>query len=304
MTPDVTPQVVLVITTFDRPDFLREALASAQSQTYPALDIVVSDDGSTDPRMLALLDDLEREGVRVLRHPHGGISHSLHAAVSATDSTYLMVLGDDDLIDAPYVAEAVAVAEHDPSIGMVYCRADLFGDQDGRWDLPDFTIGPLLFDNQIFATMLFRRADWEAVGGYDLDMREGREDHDFLLRLVGLGRRAHRLDGTYFHYRRHGDASLNAVTGLSPTKRSEAYAKIFRNNLDLYAENAEYFWYQIFREREDARDLRLRYRHFEKLRERHPRWYSALRAARRRAESARHGEWRTRATRDSDARRQ
>lgn len=279
------PRVALVITSHDRSEYLEQAVASARAQTWPALDIVVSDDGSTDPGTLRVLERLESEGTRVLRLPHRGVGAAVNSALASSETPFIMRLDDDDLIEPPYVEEAVGIAEADPRIGVVYCRADLIGARTGPWELPDFDIGSILIDNQIFSTALFRRADWRAVGGYDETMTEGREDHDFLLRILGLGREVHRLDGTYFHYRQHDGRSLNAITGSSTEKRARAYATMLRNNQDLYAEHAEEFWWHVFRRLEEARDVRLRYQHLERLRARFPRAQRALGSVRRGGEA-------------------
>lgn len=270
------PRVTLILLTYDRPDFVEEALASAQAQTYPDIEIVISDDGSTSPAMLRLLDDFEARGLRVLRNPHGGMSASVHHAMSASQGRYVMILGDDDLIDPPYIAEAVAVLEANDEVGMVYCRATLFGSVNGPWELPDFDLGKILLNNQIFTTHLFRRVDWEATGGYDATMATGREDHDFVLKLLGLGRRPVRLDGTYFHYRRHDRASLNAAAARDRRTLVANHAQIFRNNLALYGEHAEEFWQEIFALVDEATDLRHRYAPLERLRTGSPRTVSAL----------------------------
>lgn len=284
MPPDDPARVTLVITTHDRHEYLEEALGSARAQTYGAVDLVVADDGSTDPRLLRLLERIEADGVRVLRCPPRGVSATLNSAFASTEGTYVMRLDDDDVIAPAYIEQAVRAAASDPRIGVVYCRAELFGTEEGPWSLPDLDLGALLIDNQVFATALFRREDWRAVGGYDESMREGREDHDFLLKVLGLGREVHRLEGTYFRYRRHDGPSLNAVTGRSTPAKARAYAAMLRNNQALYVEHAEEFWLHVFRQLEEARDLRLRYRHLEQLRRRWPRLYGAARTGRRTAE--------------------
>lgn len=275
------PRVTLIISTHDRWQFLDEAIAGARAQTYPHMDIVLSDDGSQAPEMLAQLERHEREGLRVLRHPRRGFSAANNATVRAVDTEYVMVHGDDDLIEPSYIAEAVAVAESDPEIGIVYCRADYIGTRQGPWPLPDFDIRTILIENQIFTTSLFRREDWLAVGGFDESMTEGREDHDFILKILRLGRKVHRLPDTLFHYRQHDQQSLNAVTGRSMESLARAHATIFRNNYELYLEYAEDFWLHYFLRLEEARDIRLRYRHLEAARKRYPRAYDLLRRLRR-----------------------
>lgn len=279
--------VALIITTHNRSEYLEQSVRSAKAQTYPHVEIVVSDDGSTSPDLLVLLRRLEDEGIEVLRHAPGGIGASLNAAVQAVNTTYIMRLDDDDLIDPAYIEEAVRAAESDPSIGLVYCRATMFGALEGRWELPDVDIGTLLFDNLVFASALVRRADWLEVGGYDETMREGREDHDFVLRIIGLGRRTERLDGTYFHYRQHSSDSVNARVGASRDALVRAHASIFRNNSGLYLEHAEEFWSRIFAQTDQINNLRHRYAFLERMRHAHPRLARAVRRARRLSRSAR-----------------
>lgn len=285
MTTEELERVSLIITTHDRSSFLEEAVAGARAQTYQNLDIVITDDGSTSTPLLRLLDRFEAEGIRVVRRPQVGLARSVNATVAESDSEFVMVHGDDDIIDPRYVEEAVLAATADPTLGIVYCRADFIGTRRGNWDLPDLDIGSILVDNQIFATALFRREDWMAVGGYDEAMDMGREDHDLILKILGLGRGAHRLEGTYFHYRQHVEPSRNAITGRSVEKRAAAHAIMFRNNRDLYIDHAEEFWLHFFRQLDEAKDLRLRYQHLERIRSRFPRLYGALRVARRGAES-------------------
>lgn len=291
-----SPRVALIITTHDRWQFLEDAVRSARAQVYPHLDLILSDDGSTDPRLLALLDRFEEEGITVLRHPNGGIGASLNAAVASAEADYVMRLDDDDIIDPPYIAEAVEVAERDPEAGLVYCRASFFGTSEGPWPLPDMDIGRVLFDNLVFASVLVRRVDWIAVGGYDESMREGREDHDFVLRILSLGRRAVRLDGEYFHYRQHGEGSVNQQVSGSREALIRAHATMMRNNLGLYEAHAEEFWRVIFLRADEVNDLRHRYGALERLRTRHPRALEGAKTARKgiRALTTRLDRWRGR----------
>ena len=144
------------------------------------------------------------------------------------------------------------------------CR--FFGSETGPWRLPDFEYGQELMWNVIFATSLFRTDDWRAVGGFDEQMR-GREDHDFILRVLGLGRDVERLDGVFFHYRR-GRASVNDRLH-APDARPlliDAYARMFRTNTELYRQHADAYMRAIFQVVDERNELRMRYRHLERLR--------------------------------------
>lgn len=278
------PLVSVVVPCFNMGEPLDETMASIAAQEYNPIEIVIVNDGSTDPVTLDRLRHWENSGLATVVHQKNhGLGHALNRGVEAATGKYYLNLGDD-LIEPPYIREAVAEMEKDPNLGIVYCRADMFGTESGMWQLPDFNIQTQLLNNLIFATSLMRTADWATVGGYD-EVMKGREDHDFILRILGLGRTVHRLDGVYFHYRR-GRPSVNANLH-HPDNRDlfiDAYARMFRNNTGLYREHAEAFMREIFSFVDERNQLRLRYRHLERFRA--SRAGSTLLGVARRAKSA------------------
>lgn len=260
------PLVSVVVPCFNMGHTLDETIASIRAQDYDPIEVVIVNDGSTDPVTLQRLKHWEEHGAATVIHQENhGPGHALNRALEAARGVYFLNLGDD-LIEPPYIREAVAELERDPYLGIVYCRADFFGSESGPWQLKDFSMQTQLLNNLIFATALMRRADWEAVGGYD-EVMKGREDHDFNLRILGLGRTVHRLEGLYFHYRR-GRRSVNANLHRSDNRDLfiDAYARMFRNNTGLYREHAEVFMREIFSFVDERNELRLRYRHLERLR--------------------------------------
>lgn len=149
------PLVTIVMPCFNSKRVLLESIASAQAQTYPNTEVVIVDDGSTNPETLDMLRELESDGFRIVRKENGGVSSAINAGLNEANSGYFLPLGDD-LIDPPYVAESVDVMEAHPEVGIVYCQAMLFGTIERPWRLPPFTMKRQLTDNCIFATALNR----------------------------------------------------------------------------------------------------------------------------------------------------
>ena len=108
-------------------------------------------------------------------------------------------------------------------------------------------------------------------------MRQGREDHDFSLRLLGLGREVVRLDGTFFHYRLHD------LVNASYTREQyvQIYSELIRDNAQLYLDNIEVVVRHRFALTDQVNDLRLRYRRAERLIDHFPRAYDLMRRGRR-----------------------
>lgn len=264
-------RVAIVIPCYNSGRVVVEAVKSARAQTYLNLEIVVVNDGSTEKETLDALVEISAEtNVSIVHQENHGLAAARNTGICATEAEYVMPLDADDLIEPPYVAEAVSILKHDDEVRMVYCRADLFGLVNRPWMLPEFSWQRILVHNQIFCTNLFRRCDWVAVGGYDERFRHGREDHDFILKLLTLGGRPYRLEGVYFHYRQSG-SGMNDALGKSRELLVETSARLFRNNIELYVDHAEDLFRFIFDQHDQIMDLTYRYQILERIRRRFPR---------------------------------
>lgn len=263
-------KVSVIMPCYNSGQYLQEAVESALRQTYKDLEIIVVDDGSVDEETLQALNRIAKlDRVRLLTQDNQGPSSARNLGIRECSGEYFLPLDADDLIEPDYVGEAVEVMESLPNVGIVYCHADFIGDLKGPWELPSFSWPTILVHNLIFNAALFRKADWETVGGYDQSMLDGREDHDFVLRILGLRRTVYRLEGTYFHYRRYR-GTRNDIIGQSREKLIRASARMFRNNVQLYADHAEDLFRYIFEQHDQVADLKYRYILIENFRKRYP----------------------------------
>lgn len=204
-----TPALVsIVIPTYnDDPAHLAEAVASAQAQTYPELEIVVIDDGSTQPATIAAVDALA--GVRVVRQENQGPAAARNAGIRMGGGELIYPLDADDWIE-PDVISLLASALTREDVVIAYPVVEMFGALGGKTHAPsECTLTNLLLVNRIVAASMYRREHWELAGGY----AEGRNfQEDWVLWATVLGRtrgRAIRVDNAVMHYRQH-DSSRNA----------------------------------------------------------------------------------------------
>ncbi|MFI7484317.1 glycosyltransferase family 2 protein [Kocuria sp. M1R5S2] len=264
------PRVSIIIPCYNDGQFLRESVMSALAQNFEELDVVVVDDGSTDKLTQdELMSIVELPRVMVVRQSNSGPAAARNRGISLSSAQYFLPLDADDVIEPQYVELCVRILDSQQAVGAVYSRADLIGDAEGEWRLPEFDWSTILVHNLVFNACLFRRNDWEAVGGYDETMRDGREDHDYILKVLGLGRTVWRLDEVCFHYRqRH--SSRNKGIGLNREQLVAASAQIFRNNIALYEDKAEELFSFIYRQHDEIADLRHRYAALEAMRTRFP----------------------------------
>jgi GT2 family glycosyltransferase len=129
------PRVAAIVLAYNGRDVTLQALASLSRMTYPAYDLVVVDNGSTDGSAAAIA--AEYPAVAVVRTevnlgPAGGVNLGLRWALDR-GYDYLLVLNNDIEVDPAMLDEMVAVAERDPTVGCVGPKAYYHGDPRRIW---------------------------------------------------------------------------------------------------------------------------------------------------------------------------
>ncbi|HXB71934.1 MAG TPA: glycosyltransferase [Candidatus Acidoferrales bacterium] len=225
------PIVSVVIPCYNQGEYLREAIASVEQQTFRDFEILVVDDGSTLPESVQTIDSLRCSPVDVIRTANKGLAAARNTGISRSRGKYILPLDADDKIGREYLEKAVAVLDAEPGIGIVYCEAEFFGAVRGRWELPPYAFPDILVSPRIFACAFFRRSAWETAGGYSSEMEAGWEDYDFWLSLIERGAGVHRIPEVLFYYRQHPG---NMTTGLSREQYVGLFKRLFHRHRDMY----------------------------------------------------------------------
>jgi glycosyltransferase involved in cell wall biosynthesis len=128
-----TPLVSVCIPTFNRAKKLARALDSLVECDYKNLEIIVSDNCSTDDTRSIVERFRSSDGrISYFRHPSNmGPSHNFAFARSLARGKYFMWLADDDYIDPSHVSRCVCRLEADPSIVMVSGLSVHHSERDG-----------------------------------------------------------------------------------------------------------------------------------------------------------------------------
>jgi glycosyltransferase involved in cell wall biosynthesis len=122
--PDITsaamPFVSVIINNYNYGRFLRQAIDSALSQTYPDLEVLVVDDGSTDDSRDIIASYGER--VRPVLKSNGGQASAFNAGVAASRGGLIALLDSDDVFLPRKVARCVRAAAEHPDAQLIYHR--------------------------------------------------------------------------------------------------------------------------------------------------------------------------------------
>lgn len=207
------PKVSVVIPCYNHGAYLDEAVDSVLRQTFTDFEIVVVNDGSTDPQTVALLQSYDRPKTRVIHKKNGGLSAARNTGIESALGEYILPLDSDDKIAETYLEKAAAILDARSDVGVVYCDEEMFGERQGLWSIPPYDPDLLLFDNLIFPAAMYRKSDWAKTGGYCSKFIYGWEDWDFWISMSELGKDVVKLPEPLYFYRiRSGSMNLSMQT--------------------------------------------------------------------------------------------
>ena len=204
-----TPLVSVLLASRDGERHLEDALESIARQTWPAVEVIAVDDGSSD-RTGAILERFAaaRGGARVERTGGLGRGGARDLAAHLARGEFLAIQDDDDLSHPARIEREVRFLLGHPGTVAVSGAADLVDDLGrplGRYAVP---LGPRAIARTLrrappFAHggLLMRTSAYFAAGGYRRAFRAA-EDYDLYLRLAERGTLAN-LAETVYSYRRH-----------------------------------------------------------------------------------------------------
>lgn len=197
--PMPDPLVSVIIPTVRRPQRLAQALASVGRQTYPAVEVVVVNDGGVSVgEVVADYRQQFGRAAQVVDLPMtGGISAARNVGARVAQGEYLALLDDDDRFRPDHLARLVAVARADPGVVVAYDTALIQIEEGAEEDAPRISATCELglpydqarFDQDDYiltSALLMRASAFAAVGGFD-ETLPFCEDWDLLLKLRARG---------------------------------------------------------------------------------------------------------------------
>jgi glycosyltransferase involved in cell wall biosynthesis len=186
------PTVSVVIPTHNRATLLREAVVSVLTQSWQDFEVIVVDDGSTQPEV-AGIKALDAR-IRVVRHAHRGPAASRNVGIECSQGAFVAFLDSDDLWLYPKLGRQLSVFEADAACAAVCADAwymlegrlleTSFYERFGRpTNAAAFRARLEVGNPVVTSTMVVRKAVLDAVGGFDETLGMS-EDWDLWLRIA------------------------------------------------------------------------------------------------------------------------
>ncbi len=193
--------VSVIIPVYNSEKYIAETLDSILASDYADIEVVCVDDGSKDASSQILNEYALRDSrVRVYSQQNAGACAARNYAISLAKGEFILPVDSDNKITSTFISRAMAVMLSDAEVKVVAPRAEYFGDKEGEWKLPPFSLNLLARKNIMDTCALFRKSDWERVGGYCNEIKT-REDWAFWISVLKDGGRVVRLPEIEFYYR-------------------------------------------------------------------------------------------------------
>jgi len=194
------PLVSVIIPAYNAEPFIEETLKSVLAQTYPAIEVLVVDDGSQD-RTPEIVEKIGKKDARIqlLKQPNAGVAAARNLGIQKSRGEYIAPIDADDIWYPENIEKQVkCMLEGGEEVGVVYSwTVDL--DEKG---LLTGGFRSFAIEGDVYATLichnfignasasLIRRSCLEKVGVYDKTLKErnaqGCEDWDLYLRIAEL----------------------------------------------------------------------------------------------------------------------
>lgn len=195
------PRVSVIIPVFNNQKYLTKCLESVISQSYPNIEIICIDDGSTD-NSLEVLRQYEKnnDNIKVLAQKNAGVIDARNIAIKKATGEYILPLDSDDYISYDLISKLYDTLTKD-ECAVAAPAVEFTGRFQGPYNTPDPTAKNMALQNCIVNCALFKKELWEKYGGYDKRFKDGIEDYDFWWNFLQDGKTIKRNSDAIFFYR-------------------------------------------------------------------------------------------------------
>jgi alpha-1,3-rhamnosyltransferase len=205
------PLVSVIISSYNHADYVEASILSVLKQSYPNIELLVIDDGSSDDSAARIKTLQANYNFDFRTQANKGLSRTLNEAIARTKGNLIAPFGSDDIMHPDRIAVQVAYMHDKPEVGICAGGIKII-DATGQAQKKERYLPPrrLNFEDVFLnrkpgppaPTLLFRREALERVDGFDPEIRL--EDLMIELKITRAGYFIDVLDKLLAFYRVHG----------------------------------------------------------------------------------------------------
>lgn len=196
------PEISIIIPCHNQGKYITQCLDSILAQTFSNYEVLIIDDGSTD-NSLQLIESYFKKfkHIRLISQKNLGVVAARNNAIRKATAPYIYPLDADDIITPDCLEKLYEAMIHGKG-DIITSRVMLFGLRNEEACMLAPTVWNMLFQNCLVNSALFRKSDFEKVGGYDHAFDDGAEDYDLYLNMIiNQKLKIYRVPEILFYYR-------------------------------------------------------------------------------------------------------
>ncbi len=253
------PLVSIVTPSYNQGRFLKRTIDSVLMQSYPNIQYVVIDGGSTDESIEILRS--YRDRFYWISEPDGGQTNAINKGLARANGEILAYLNSDDILAPRAIERVVHYLQQHPECDMVYGEADYIDAQDkviGSYKTADYSFDRLLEDCMVCQPAAFWRSRIaEKVGLFDERLNFAM-DYDYWLRIAKAG-------GEIRFLREKLACSRLYPETKTLSARTKIYQEIFeicrRHTGHVHLSYYQGYWHHLIYEKDTLASRLLRWHH-------------------------------------------
>lgn len=203
------PHILVVVTAYNSGQWLVDALASYQNQTYPNKSLVVVDDGSLSEKSGFISKEVQKiDGAYYTKQNNQGLSAARNNGVKEHRGDYVAFLDHDDIWEPEFLSRLVQELQGDSGIDAVFSRVEFIGEdgvKQGKQSHPkldgivptDFLVSD---PTSCGSSILINRDVFQKLGGFNAAMKRA-EIPEFFIRFLLAEYRVKGVDTVLVQYR-------------------------------------------------------------------------------------------------------
>ena len=221
--------ISIIIAVYNGSEFVEKTIHSAIEQNIDK-EIIIVDDCSTDDSY-EIIDSISKKNdfIHVFRNDTNlGFCKSVNKAAKNASGEYILILGQDDLLEPDHCRKMIE--KFDDNVSIVFCDYDLIDEDDQVFDSKphclnrDVSIKDFYKDNAIPSVgLVLRRDEFVSAGGYpENDLYSQYGEYHTWIRLALNGKILF-CDSTKAKYRRHKNNMTNSFSSKDVLKKVNRY---------------------------------------------------------------------------------
>jgi glycosyltransferase involved in cell wall biosynthesis len=211
---EIDPKVSVVICTYNRAQYLPQAIESVLVQSFQDFELIVVDDASKDNTQTVMEKYISNNKVRYIKNSKNlGLGKNRVESTREARGEYIAILDSDDYwVDVNKISKQVDFLDKNKNVGVVGTfgkivndKNDVIGNLEYKTNNQDIRKKILSYHQFLHSSVLFRKDAFIELGGYDETLSPA-EDFDLILK-IGKRYEMANLSEYTTHYRIHSENS-------------------------------------------------------------------------------------------------